>query len=177
MGRGEKYVERVIELRSELALGRQIWIQNTLPEYQAGLDETPRIHKKDWEWTVSGKARPGDLLLMYRAGKKHEARQYGIDEDLLQSIANIFVVKSFPRPDKKWGYEADVSQVALLQNPLRLEQMRSDRILKFAPFVKKSMIGRNDATPYWYRIYDLILQLNPDKKLRGSLKPYRPEAI
>ena len=173
----EKYVERVIELKAELNFGRQIWIQNTRPKYQAGIDEAPYVHKKEWEWTVAAKARPGDLLLMYRAGTKHEAREYEVRGDLLQSIANVFIIKSFPTPDEYWGFSADVSQVALLDNPLRLEQMRQDRILKSAPFVKKSMFGRNRVTPYWYRIYDLILQLNPYENVRNALKPYRPDLI
>jgi hypothetical protein len=172
----EKYA-KVIELRSELCLGRQIWIQNTLPEYQSGIDKTRHRRKKGWEWTVSGKARPGDLLLMYRAGTIYEARKYGVEEDLLQSIANIFVVKSFPKPDKRWKFMAEVAQVALLQNPLYLDKMRSDRILQSAPFVLKQLVGRNNVTPYWYRLYDLILELNPYRDVRKALQDFRPELI
>lgn len=173
----EKYVKRVVELRSELGLGRQIWIQNTSPKYQGSLDITKGRRVKGWTWTVSGRARPGDLMLMYRAGTKQQARQWGVDEDLLQSIANIFVVKSFPKPEKHFKHEADVAQVTLLKNPLRLEQMRNDRVLKSSPFVRKDMIGRNNVTPYWYRLYDLIVELNPYKDVRRSLLPFRPELI
>jgi hypothetical protein len=173
----EKYVEGVIELRSELKLGRQIWIQNTLPNYQGGLDEAPKKHNKECLWTVAPKTRPGDLLLMYRAGRKSQAKECGVDEDLLQSIANVFIVRSYPRRDEEFGFEAEVAQIALLPNPLRLDQMRVDRVLKSAPFIRKFMIGRNNVTPYWYRIYDLILQLNPYRKVQKALKAYRPEVI
>jgi len=66
---------KVIELKSEFGFGRQIWIQNTRPKYQMGLDQTRYRRVKGWRWTVSRKARPGDLLLMYRAGTKGEARK------------------------------------------------------------------------------------------------------
>jgi hypothetical protein len=33
------------------------------------------------------------------------------------------------------------------------------------------------VTPYWYRIYDLILQLNPNRKVQKALKAFRPEVI
>ena len=140
-------------------------------------NEAPKKHNKEWLWTVAPKARPGDLLLMYRAGSKSQAKEWGADEDLLQSIANIFIVKSYPRADKEFGFEAEVAQVALLPNPLRLSQMRADRVLKSASFIRKFLIGRNNVTPYWYRIYDLILQLNPYRELQKKLKAYRPVVI
>jgi len=55
--------------------------------------------------------------------------------------------------------------------------MRNDRILKSAPFIRKNMIGRNNVTPYWYRLYDLIIELNPYKEIRKALLPYRAELI
>ena len=172
----EKYVE-VIELRSELGFGREVWIQNTLPECQAGIDDTPRRVDKSWTWTVSKRARPGDLLLMYRAGSKAGARKYGSDENLLQSIANVFRVKSFPNVKTRWGCEAVVTQVAILKNPLRLEHMQVDRVLKHSPFIRRSMLGRNNVTPYWYRLYDMILRLNSDRQTRLALAPFAPEKL
>jgi hypothetical protein len=172
----EKYA-KVIELKTALNLGRQVWVQSTLPKYQTGLDGTPRCRKKDWHWTVSGKARPGDLVLMYRAGEKREARFYEVDENLLQSIRNIFVVKSVPKPARKWRYSAEVAQITKLENPLRFEMMRQDPILKAAPFISAQMQGQPNLTPYWYRIYDLILQLNPYRNVRKALRPFRPEVI
>jgi hypothetical protein len=172
----EEYAE-VIELRTELGFGREVWIQNTLPEFQAEIDNTPRRTDKSWTWTVSKRARPGDLVLMYRAGSKAGARKYGSDEHLLQSIANIFKVKSFPNKNTRWGCEAVVTQVALLKNPLRLAQMRSDRVLRHAPFVRRSMLGRNNVTPYWYRLHGMILRLNTEQQVRGALLPFAPERL
>lgn len=105
---------------------------------------------------VAPRARPGDLVLMYRAGTASEAKKWNADPGLLQSIANIFIVKVRPVRDKRWGYQAEVAQVALLENPLRLEQMKVDRVLRGAPFVRMKMRGRRDVTPSWYRLHGMI---------------------
>jgi hypothetical protein len=114
---------------------------------------------------------------MYRAGSLREAKRYDTDPELLQSIANVYVIRSFPRPERRWGWEAEVSQIALLTHPLRLEHMRTDRILATAPFVRRRMIGRSNATSYWYRLYHLIVRLNGDRETAKLLAPYRPEVF
>ena len=172
----QKYAE-VVELRSELGFGKQVWIQNTLPEFQWEIDNAPRRANKRYSWTVSTRARPGDIVLMYRAGSRAAARRYDADEHVLQSIANIFMVKSFPKPHKRWGFMAVVTHVALLRNPLRLQHLRADRILRDSPFVRRSMRGRSNVTPYWYRLYNLILQLNTDKVIRNALQKFHPESL
>lgn len=118
-----------------------------------------------------------DLVLMYRAGSRSEARRYRVDEALLGSIANVFQVRSVPKVNTRWGHEAKVTSVALLENPMRLEQMRRDRILMDAPFVRRSMLGRNNVTPFWYRLYDLVLKMNPSREIRRQLLPFAPERL
>ncbi|HAM51132.1 MAG TPA: hypothetical protein DCP92_10755 [Nitrospiraceae bacterium] len=172
----EKYVE-VIDLRSHLGLGRQVWIQNTKPQYQHGFDEIPRRRTQGWTWSVAPGSRPGDLLLMYRAGLVRDARLYEVNEELLQSISHICVIKSFPMRRKDFGYGAEVAQLVILKNPLRLEQMKNDRVLKSAPFVLRNLFGRSNVTPYWYRLYDLVMKLNPYKDIEKSLKPYSPDLL
>lgn len=151
----------VIELRLWLGFERRVWIQNTRPEFQPQLDDAPYRRSKEYHWTVSGRARPGDLVLMYRAGTASEARKWDADAEMLQSIANVFIVKSRPWRDKRWGYQAEVAHVALLKYPLRLGQLKTDAVLKGAPFIRASMLGRWDVTPYWYRFHNLIARLNP----------------
>jgi hypothetical protein len=170
----ERYAE-VLELRSLLGFGRKIWIQNTRPEFHNGLDDAPFRKDANFKWTVSGRARPGDLVLMYRAGTKSEARKWDADPDRLQSIANIFVVKARPDRDKRWGYQALVTRIALLKNPLHLDQMRTDRVLRHSPFVRASMLGRHDVTSYWFRLYSLITKLNPS--IARKLQPFSPSLI
>lgn len=174
----EKYVE-VIELKSLLGFGRQVWVQNTLPQYQDGLDSISKRQSRDNYWSVAPGARPGDLVLMYRAGTKSDAKRFESDDELLQSITNVFLVKSYPKRDQKNESQAysEVVQVAKLSNPLRFEHMKADRVLKSAPFVRVKMFGRNNVTPYWYRLYDLVLKLNPNAVTRKALKPFSPESL
>jgi len=113
----EKYAD-VIELKTAVGFGKRVWIQCTNPKYQGGLDDAPMRLKMQWEWTVSYRARPNDIVLMYRCGTKWEARRYGVDETLLQSIANIYEVTSLPEKDKEFGRYAHVRQVARLREPL-----------------------------------------------------------
>ena len=170
----ERHAE-VVELRELLGFGRRVWIQNTRPTHQPELDTIPYRKTSNFQWTVAPRARPGDIVLMYRAGTPAEARRNDADVNLLQSIANVFLVKSRPRPDKRWGHQAEVAQVAVLEHPLRLAQMRSDAILKDAPFVRASMLGRWDATLYWYRLYNLLVKLNPKAAYR--LERFAPDKL
>lgn len=54
----EKYAH-VIELRTLLGVGRQVWIQNSWPEWHEELDHAPRRHRVGWKWAVAPSARPG----------------------------------------------------------------------------------------------------------------------
>jgi hypothetical protein len=170
----ERYAE-VIPLRQELGVGRQVWVQSSLPEWHHAIDWAPKRRKKNWKWSVAASARPGDLVLMYRAGSLTAARKEGVDLDALHAIANVFMVKSAPRRSRKHSWQADVTSVARLDSPLPFSQIRCDRVLRNAPFVRMQMFGRNNATTYWYRIYDLILERN--RHLAGILKPFAPETF
>jgi hypothetical protein len=157
----EKYAD-VIELKTAVGFGKRVWIQCTNPKYQGGLDDAPTRRKTQWEWTVSSRARPNDIVLMYRSGTKREARRYEVDETLLQSIANIYEVTSLPERDKKWGRYAYVRQVALLREPLRLEHLREDIYLENSGWVRAQLQGRPEVTAHWWRLLQLILQMNPE---------------
>lgn len=159
----EEFVE-VIDLRHQANVGRRVFLQSTRPNYQAELDEISRSWKHYETWTVPYRSKPGDILLMWRAGTPGTARRYGVDHNRLQSLANIFEVTSFPTEDKNWRRKAYVRQIAFLDNPLRLDQLRSDPVLQNAPFVRASMQGQPDLTPYWWRIHHLLLDLNPKLK-------------
>jgi hypothetical protein len=159
----EKFVE-VIDLRHQANAGRRVFLQATKPNFQAELDEMPKSWKRYWTWTVPYRAKPGDILLMWRAGTPSEARRYDVDPDLLHSFANIFEVTSFPKEDKNWRRMAYVRQIAKIENPLYLGQIRSDPVLRKSSWVRASMQGQPDLTPYWWRIYHLLLDLNPKLK-------------
>lgn len=99
---------------------------------------------------------------MYRSGTKADARLYGVDESLLQSIANIYEVTSLPQADAKFGKFAYVRQLARLGEPLRLEHLREDMYLKSAGWLRAQLQGRPEVTGHWWRLRQLILKLNPD---------------
>jgi hypothetical protein len=109
-------------------------------------------------------------VLMWRAGTTAEAKKHWADEDLLHSFANIFEVTTRPQRDRKWGWQANVRQLALLKNPLRLGALRTDRILSSTPWMKFSLRGRWDVTPYWWRLSELIVRLNPELKKNKRLQ-------
>ena len=173
----EKYA-KVIELRRELAFGTRVWIQSILPRSQKYLDKVPRKRSSGHKFSVNKNAKPGDLVLMYRPGSRSKAREHGADEDKVHSIANVFLVKSPPKHTRsRAGWMAEVIQIARLKYPLYYEKMKTDRFLKSSPFIRKNMRGRIEATAYWYRIYDLILDLNRDRRTKKALKEYRPEVM
>jgi hypothetical protein len=151
----------VIELKTAVGFGKRVWIQCTGPKYQGGLDYAPARAKRDWEWTVSNRARPGDIVLMYRSGTRADARREEVDETRLQSIANIFEVKSIPRADKDWGRSAQVGQLARLREPLRLQHLKEDMFLKNVGWMRARLQGRPEVTAHWWRLQQLILQMNP----------------
>ncbi|MGD0918266.1 MAG: hypothetical protein ABSB22_17580 [Thermodesulfobacteriota bacterium] len=156
----EKYAD-VRELRQYIGFGGRVWIQSTRPKFQGGLDDAPRRRKDFWSWTVAGRSRPGDILLMWRAGTKAEARKWGVDQNLLHSIANIYEITSVPKKDKRWKWGANVRQIALLQNPLRLGALKSDPTIKNTPWIRAKMQGRWDVTANWWRLREMIVRLNP----------------
>lgn len=114
-----KYAD-VIELKTAVGFGKRVWIQSTDPIYQRAIDDAPSRQRSTWTWTVSGRARPGDIVLMYRSGTQTEARRHDVDKSLLQSIANIYEVTSHPKRDKKWKWQAHVRQLVSLDTPFGL---------------------------------------------------------
>ena len=166
----DKYAD-VIELKTAVGFGKRVWIQCTNPEYQPGLDDAPKRRKRQWDWTVSHRARPKDIVLMYRSGTKSEARRHGADEKLLQSIANIYEVTSMPKKEKKWRRWAYVRQLTSLREPLRLQHLKQNMFLKNAGWVRAQLQGRPEVTAQWWRLLQLILEMNPElRKNRKFLK-------
>ena len=156
-----KYAD-VIELKTAVGFGKRVWIQSTDPIYQEALNDAPSRQRLTWRWTVSGRARPGDIVLMYRSGTKTDARHYEVDIALLQSIANIYEITSHPKRDKKWGWQAHVRQLASLRVPLRLTHMREDLYLSRAGWLRAQLFGRPEVTAEWWRLSQLIMEANPE---------------
>lgn len=168
----EKYAE-VIDLRAIVGSGPRVWIQSTRPEYQAEMDSIP--HKT---WTVSPRAKKGDLLLMWRAGTKYAARQWEVPEDRLHAFTNIAEIVSAPRK-KRGGFirSAQVRRISSLKHPLQWGALRSDAVLRSSPFVRAQMQGQWDATAYWWRLHSLLLRLNPNLKGNRRFRAFDPHRL
>jgi hypothetical protein len=173
----EKYAE-IIDLRATVEQGPRVWIQNALPEWHGAMDYLPRHATKSRTWTVAPRAKVGDLLLLWRAGKKSVAREYGVPEDLLQSFTDVVQVASAPKK-KRNGYirSAQVRRVAKLRYPLRWGALQEDVVLKSSPFVLAQMQGQWDVTAYWWRLHTLMVKLNPTLRRDARFKAFEPSRL
>ena len=173
----EKYAE-VIDLRAIAEQGPRVWIQSTLPQYQHEMDEIPYNFTKDWTWTVSPRAKKGDLLLLWRAGSRSKGRHWDVSTDLLQSFANIAEIVSTPRKkNSEFIRAAEIRRVATLENPLRWGALRADPVLRMAPFIRAQMQGQWDVTGYWWRLHSLLVQLNTSLKKERRFQKFDPHKL
>jgi hypothetical protein len=173
----EKYAE-VIDLRAIAERGPRVWIQSTRPKYQEAMDWIPHHSKKEWTWTVSPRAKKGDLVLMWRAGTKSEAHRYNVPEDQLQAFTNVVEVVSAPGKGKgDFIRSARVRRIANLQHLLRWGTLKNDAVLRSSPFVRAQMQGQWDATAYWWRIHKLLLDLNPALRTNRGFRGFDPHRL
>lgn len=56
---------------------------------------------------------------------------------------------------------APIRRVGTLKAPLHFEQLKDNRILASAGFIRGRMRGRYRATEYWPDLYQMILARNP----------------
>jgi hypothetical protein len=173
----EDYAE-VIDLRAIVEQGPRIWLQSTLPEYQSEMDLLPHHAVASRTWTVSPRAKKGDLIMMWRAGSKTAARNWDVPLEQLQSFTNVIEVASAP-VKKRDGFirSAAVRRIANLENPLRWGAIRVDPVLRNAPFVRAQMQGQWDVTPYWWRLYSMLVQLNPSLKTNRRFNAFDPKRL
>lgn len=145
----------IIELAEYFGLGRNVWILPVLEPYK---DAASRL--KAVTWSVPRWARVGDVVLFYLT--KPDA-----------CIRDVFRVATPvrqgsygrpPRPDTMAG----LRRICKLDDPLYLEYMREDSVLRTANFVRASLQGRRDATVHWSRIRHLMIKQNP--RLRRVLE-------
>jgi hypothetical protein len=154
---------RVVELRKEFGLGFNVWFQPVGGKYSEVLART-RLAES---WSVPSQAMEGDLLLFYRTAPDSFVK------DLFRLSGPVGHVQAYWKPGKDWM--APIRRVATLDAPLHLTQLRRDRVLRNAGFVRGSMRGRYRATEYWPDLYHLLLRTNPS--VSGKLRSYGPERL
>jgi hypothetical protein len=164
---------RVVELRREFGLGRNVWIR-AVSERGGDRIWKDLISSANYEkhWSIASKAHRGDLVLFYRTSPD-------------QSIADVFVVaggvkvRANPAWKRRWGlketrdYMAPVRRVCKLKAPLFLSDMKEHPVLKTAGFMRGRLQGSPSATEFWPILYKLIVGRNPS--VRDKLAKYAPE--
>jgi len=155
----------VVELRREFGLGFNVWIQ---PVKEGSYDESGKlISEFDFcdGWSVPSLAHKDDLILFYQTKRE-------------KCIKNIFRLAGDVKiiENTNWlPYFAPIRRVCQLKSPIFLEDLKGDRILKTASFVRGSMQGRPKATEYWPYLFDMIIRRNPSVK--KVLAKYDPEKM
>ena len=151
---------KIIELRREYGLGFNVWICPVTGEYKEVMNNL----KRSDVWSAPSQANKDDLILYYFASPE-------------KCIKHIFKVTKRPKKQKAgWkpgtDYMANISRVAVLKSPIFLDDMRNDRILSTANFVRGQMQGRLNASEYWPYIHSWIIKRNPTLKM--SLRKFAP---
>jgi hypothetical protein len=152
---------RIIELRREYGLGCNVWFQPVAGKYS---DESAEMNNDD-RWSAPPQAIKGDLLLFYRA----------TPESFVQDIFRVTSDIKLVRARWKSGNDtmASIKRVCKLPSPIHFSDMRDDRVLKHAGFVRGRMRTRYRATEYWPDLYRMIVARNP--KSLPDLRHFTPQ--
>jgi hypothetical protein len=154
---------RIVELRQEYNLRRNVWIQPYGAEY---FEEIGRMRREEG-WTVPGRANKGDLLLLYFSSPRR----------CLSDVCVVDgpVIRKKARYRKGDDYFAPIRKVSRLASPLFFEDMRRDRVLSTAGFVRSQMRVRQNAREFWPNLYEHIIKRNSAS--RAALQRFRPEVF
>lgn len=145
---------QVIELRREFGLGFNVWIMPVRgSDYCADLSKDAK--KGSTEWTVSPTSHRGDLILFY------ETKPSGC-------IQHVFKLEDDPEKqltgDWSGFHIGPLKKVSSLQSPIFFEDLKRDKFIRTAGFVRNNLIGSKiRATEYWPYLHDLIIRRNPSQ--------------
>ena len=100
------------------------------------------------EWSLSKRATPGDILLMYKCAP-------------VSAITDVFVFSGndIARGGAGWregdAYFGEIRRMCHLRSPVFLDDLRKHRVLKTASFLRRNMQGVGLlATEYWPYLHD-----------------------
>lgn len=142
----------IVELRKEFDLGFNVWLQPINDPFK---DEI-RKGKGRGVWSAASQAHRDDLVLFYLTRPDKCIKSIGVLKEHSRKRAAVW----------KRGRDnmADVRHVCILDSPVFLEDLRRDRILSTAPFLRSQLQGRPRATEYWPYLYEMIIKRNPSLK-------------
>jgi hypothetical protein len=159
---------KIVELRREFGLGFNVWIMPVIPDYQEDLDVYPSV-----DWSAPAQAHKGDLILFYYTGGKNKCFKYIYRcEERAYFVRKANWKKRRKEMKRKSEHRAYIRRIGQLKAPVFLDDLRANRILSTAGFVRADMRGSRNATEYWPYLYKLITARNPS--LREKLKRYSP---
>lgn len=151
----------IIELRKEFGMGFNVWIQPVSGGYAKKLADLDYSEC----WSVPSLAHEGDLILFYRT------RPDACVVDIFRLEANVRHVDAGWKAGK--DYMGSIRRVCRLKSPIFFEELKADRILKTASFVRGQMQGRPKVTEYWPHLHDMIVRRNPSA--RKALSRFAPD--
>jgi hypothetical protein len=168
---------RVLELRREFGLGFNVWIQPVSGNYAKELAGGDSFTG----WSVAPRSMEGDLVLFYRTRPEmciadvfrlsgpvfwgHRARRS--KSDRLQRLKTS-------RWTKDMDHFAPIRRVCRLAAPVFFEDLKRDKVLSTAGFVRGLMQGRPNASEYWPYLHEMIVRRNPG--VRQKLRKFQAGA-
>jgi hypothetical protein len=150
---------RIIELRIDYGLGHSVWMMPV----EVADDKAELKRKNKTDWSVPRTAHKGDLILFY----------FRLPDMFVKCI---FKVESrVEHKPAEWyngekDYRAVIRKLAWLDCPLHLGEMKVDKILANAGFVRANLQGRRNVSAHRDHLLDLIIRRNP--RLNSTLAPY-----
>ncbi len=168
----------VVELRREFGLGFNVWMMPVDAPFKDTLSDA----KGRIEWSVPRRAHDGDLLVFYHTRPDGFIKDiFRLEGDTGYSRATWHkYVRHYRRKSKstfngRMDYRGVIRRVCSLPSPVFWEDLKRDRFLKTAGFVRAQMQGRPMATEHWPFLYELITKRNPSAA--KSLAQYSPENL
>jgi hypothetical protein len=155
-----KHRVEILDLRKHLGLGSNVWFHVVKKHYQKDFLRDLRREPKTLHWPCHKSAKKKDLLIDYIGAPG----SYIIGIKLLTSDAYLTKNDDFK-------YRAECRRIAVLDKPIHMNKMRSEKSLIGAFFLKPNGLqGSPRVTEYWPQLSELILRLNP--KLKSKVREY-----
>jgi hypothetical protein len=143
---------------------KQYWLWVTGPEYYLdedgqdlqSLDPAYESDTSGW-WTCDRRTRQGDLVFLYRTSPKMDIAY------LMQATSDAFDINDdYYTSEKGWDYGCEFRVMQKLQNPITIQDLRKDKLMRDWPVLKAQFRRRSwaIASEYWERLNELAQKSN-----------------
>ena len=116
-------------------------------------------------WTCHKDTLAGDLILLYRAGKKKGVTYQDV-KYVIMARSDAYPLDIWEIDEDSWRYGCDYITLFKFKNSLKLSNMKEDPYLEGwnALNANFNMQVYSTKEKYWKRLNDLLSDLNPDYK-------------